>query len=86
MFWFLACISDNGDDTASYRTVIESPVDDPASYDVDTNADYRLELGTPNWVVPSDSLPPEVETQASNNNVDMQKLRVKFLIFYEFLY
>ena len=45
------------------------PSDDPDDYAVDTSVEYDLEVSEPRWVVPSDALPPEIETMDSNNNV-----------------
>lgn len=48
-----------------------SPSDDPADYDVDTSVSYDVVVSEPSWLVPSDALPSEVETQTSNNNLDI---------------
>ena len=47
-----------------------SPSDDPADYSVRDRA-YRIEVSEPEWLVPSDRLPSEVEVQAANNNVEL---------------
>jgi len=70
MLFLFACLGTKVQDTAQ-ASVVESPVDDPAQYDVDDGVDYVLELGDPQWVVPADNLPVEDEHQASNNNVDI---------------
>ncbi|MBN2497269.1 MAG: exo-alpha-sialidase [Deltaproteobacteria bacterium] len=48
-----------------------APSDDPADWPVDTGLTYRLELGEPRWVVPSDSLPSRIRCQPACNNVDI---------------
>ena len=53
-------------------TVEPSPSDDPADYIVDTTVSYRIEVSEPEFIIPSDLLPPEARSQASNNNVDVE--------------
>lgn len=45
--------------------------DDPAHYVVDSGLAYEVQLSEPTWVVPSPGLPPQLEVQAANNNVDI---------------
>ena len=48
------------------------PSDDPADYDIDTSIDYTIKVDPPSWIIPSDSLPPQIQAMASNNNVDLE--------------
>ncbi len=57
-----------------------TPSDDPADYTVDTSIDYKIKVSEIQWLVPSDSLPPEVTPQASNNNVDIHYFEGKLYV------
>lgn len=75
MIFVFACVAldkdSSVDDTNVADVVWNTPSDDPNDYEVDGSVFYRMRVGDPNWVVPSASLPPQVEPQASNNNVDI---------------
>ena len=47
------------------------PTDDPADYTVDSDITYEIQVSSPQWVVPSEGLPEEIDTMASNANVDI---------------
>lgn len=49
----------------------EAPSNDPLDYEVDVSVDYDIHVSAPRWVVPGDTLPAEIDVQASNNNVDI---------------
>ena len=75
MIFIFACVALDKDssigDTNVAEVVWNTPSDDPNDYEVNRNVSYRMRVEEPNWVVPSAILPPQVEPQASNNNVDI---------------
>ncbi|MBT6177538.1 MAG: exo-alpha-sialidase [Deltaproteobacteria bacterium] len=57
--------------SAACTALGDAPSNDPADYVVDTSVSYALEVSEPRWVVPSDTIPVEIDVQESNNNVDI---------------
>ena len=67
MLFFIACSSE----PSPAPKALVSPSDDPAEYDVDTSVSYRWQTSALEWIVPSSSIPPELEPMPSNNNVEL---------------
>ena len=57
--------------SAACSALGDAPSNDPADYVVDTSVSYALEVSEPRWIVPSDTIPVEIDVQESNNNVDI---------------
>ncbi|UCD85448.1 MAG: exo-alpha-sialidase, partial [Deltaproteobacteria bacterium] len=71
--WVLLLPAVFGLNSCSERSAVPdlAPSDDPADYDVDTSIEYQVQVSEPRWVVPSEALPAEAPTMASNANVDI---------------